>query len=152
MENAKKQLREGSLLVLFFAALSLVRMIFDALTIYFTDAKNVPVEGVTQDIVTISSIAFLVVGIICLIPQVFVGLRGLKIAKEPAATKGHIVWARILMIISIVALVSIIPTLFEPNADLVNGIFGAVDCILDVVVFGLFIKYANAVYTAFTKQ
>ena len=97
MEKARKNLKEMSVLILIFAVFSFVRSIVEILFAGLS-IKDLP-EEITENIVIIGIVVLCVFSLILSIPQLYVGIRGIKVAKKPVATKGHIVWAIILAVL-----------------------------------------------------
>lgn len=105
MTKERKILKEYSVVILIFAALSLVRLIVDACVNGFS-TETIPVEGVTEELVKIAVIIAFVLALLLLIPNVYVGFKGLKEAKNPTGAREHIVWALVLSIIYLIATIS----------------------------------------------
>ena len=85
----------------------------------------------------------LVLTLVLLLPQVYVGLRGLRIAKNPVPAKGHIIWATILLVLTALGLI-------EPAAAMVKGAFSenfstVARILLEVAIYYDYIKSAKAV-------
>ena len=94
MEKAKKNLKVFSILVLVFAGCDFIKSIVEVL--FFA---KIPPVGTTPAIWIASKIVFVVLAVLVLIPQIFVGVRGIKMANGTVTKKGHITWASILCII-----------------------------------------------------
>ena len=142
MKNSRKQLKAYSFLVLLFAAFSLTRLIVELIVIGFD--KETAAWGVSPELMLIATIILFVISLIFLLPQVYVGVRGLKIAKAPKATKGHIVWAVILLAFSVFAIFTPISDIMA-NVNVVDNIITLIDHALDIIVYCMYIKYANRV-------
>ena len=98
--------------------------------------KEVP-AGMTEGLVLATMITMYVVAFLLMIPQICVGLKGLKVAKEPDSSKGHIVWAIILLVFAAMGLVSSVSGLIQ-TGDVMGNIFKIVDGVLDVIAFLMF--------------
>lgn len=142
MKNSRKQLKAYSFLVLLFAAFSLTRLIVELIVIGFD--KETATLGVSPELMLVATIILFVISLIFLLPQVYVGVRGLKIAKAPKATKGHIVWAVILLAFSVFAIFTPISDIMA-NVNVVDNIVTLIDHALDIIVYCMYIKYANRV-------
>ena len=105
MIKERKNLKEYSFVILIFAALSLVRLIIDACADGFSTAI-VPIEGATEEMVKTAVIIAFVLALLLLIPDVYVGFKGLKEAQNPTGARAHIVWALVLSIIYLIATIS----------------------------------------------
>lgn len=142
MEQNRKQLRISSLIVLLFAAVTLVQIISEVL---FGDLESAVIpEGAPENILLITQIVLLVISLVLLLPQIYVGLKGLKVAKTPNSSKGHIVWAIILLAISILNMIT-------PVVDIVKGgnafdnLSSFFSYLLEATIFFEYIRYARAV-------
>lgn len=142
MENSRKQLKAYSFLVLLFAAFSLIKLTVELIVIGF-DKETVALD-VSPELVLAATIILFVISLILLLPQIYVGVRGLKIAKNPEAKKGHIVWAVILLAFSVFAIFTPISDI-AANVNVVNNVVTLIDYALDIIVYCMYIKYANRV-------
>jgi hypothetical protein len=100
--------------------------------------------GVSHEIIVVTMIVMFVVGLILLLPQLYVGVKGMKIAKNPTSSKGHIVWAVILLIFSAFGIIATVSSIAE-QVNVVDNVITLVDHALDVIVYCMYIKYANRV-------
>ena len=145
MENAKKNLKIASWMVLVLVAFTAVRKIVDAVINGF-EVKEVP-EGMTEDMVRISLIIAFALGFVVLLPQLYVGIKGLKVANAPCLAKGHIVWATILLVIALLGVISPISSLIK--ADHVGSNLAELsNALLNVAVYSLFLSAALEVKKA----
>ena len=113
MEQTKKNLRNSSLVVLIFAALTLLQLIGELLWGELNSAQ-IP-AGAPENTLQITKIFLLVLTVLLLLPKVYVGVKGLRMAKKPNASKGHIVWAIILTVCTVMSIPS-------PISDIAQGI------------------------------
>ena len=142
MENARKNLKVSAILVLIFTGLTMARMIVDMI---FLDTSNITVpEGAPENVLLISKIVIIALGVLILIPQIYVGVKGLQVAENPSPAKGYIVWAVILFIISILSLISPITAIIR-QVNIGANVGMLLDVVLDILIFYEFIKYANQV-------
>ena len=144
MENSKKQLKIASYLVLILGGISLVQFI---LGIVFFKVDAGAVEGANEQMVTILKIVLMVASGIFLLPRLYIGLKGLKVAKTPDSSKAHIIWAIILLVFACFSAFSSVSALIQQQ-DVGNNISALLDAALDILVFIDFIKYANEVAKA----
>ena len=142
MEKAKRNLKEISIVLLILVGLSLVRMIVEV-ALGGLMVQELP-EGVTEELMQAALIIVFVIGLLILLPQIYVGIKGIKESKKPTSSRAHIVWAKIIFVLSIIALISPISSLIQ-GADIVDNVLTLVDILLDVVLYFLFIIYANKV-------
>ena len=147
MEKAKKNLLVLSILILATTALSLIMNCITAFTGGLvvtqlpTDAEQL---GLTLDVYQILAYVTFGITLLVFLPNVFVGLRGIKMSNAPEKTKGHIIWAIILLASSVVTVLTHIPqAISAPNF---NHIWTTIDKAIDVLVFGAYAYYAILVY------
>lgn len=141
MSISRNHLKEASFLVLLFTAFSFIRMIIQVFVGFEADPTQV---GVSHEIIVVTMIVVFVVGLILLLPQLYVGVKGMKIAKNPTSAKGHIVWAVILLVFSAFGIISTVTSIAE-QINVVDNVITLVDHALDVIVYCMYIKYANRV-------
>ena len=142
METSKKNLKTASIIVLIFAALSLIRIIVNTCT---TDFKAAAIEaGVNESLGMVTAILTCAISIVLLLPQIYVGVKGMKFAENPDGSKAHIVWAIILTVCTVIGLFSTISGMVK-SGDYVYNIFVLVDGVVDIALYFLYIKYAKQV-------
>lgn len=110
MENSKKQLKVASILMLVLTAWSLIKLVVDI--ILFSIDPN-QFEGIAEENFVIVKIVAIVFGIFLLIPGVYVGVKGLKFAKNPDSSKAHLIVAFILLIGVLVATITAAINVFK---------------------------------------
>ena len=98
-------------------------------------------------IVAVKVILGLVVGLMGLIvlADVFIGIKALKVSKNPNADKGYITAAKVFFVMSVIASISHIVTLFNGSVSVVDTVLNLVSAVLGAVVYFLFVKAAQAV-------
>ena len=141
MSNSRNHLKEASFLVLLFTAFSFIRIIIQLFVGFEADPTQV---GVSHEIIVATMIVMLVVGLILLLPQLYVGVKGMKIAKNPTSSRGHIVWAVILLVFSAFGIIATVSSIVE-QVNVVDNVITLVNHALDVIVYCMYIKYANRV-------
>ena len=104
-------------------------------------------EGTTEGLVLAAQIVWCVVGIILLLPQIYVGVKGLKIAEKPDNSKAHIVWAIILAVISAIGIISPVFNIINAG-NIVDNVVELIDLATDVAVYVAYIAYAKQVLKA----
>ena len=147
MEQARKHLKLTSFVVLALAVLSLINAVFE---IFFGEFNNVPIpEGSPENILLITKIFVLVIALLLTVPQLYIGIKGLRIAKNPNASKSnaHIVWGIILLVITIMSMVSPALDIIKQEAVFENG-----SSLLSIAVDAMFlydyVKYAKMISKA----
>lgn len=146
MENAKKQLKTTSLVILGFALLAVLRTLTTMLVGIGVPADQVP-EGMTAELIKFTLMAAQAVSLVFVIPQIYVGYKGYKISKTPDDSKGHIVWATIILVLSVISLISSISSVIGAT-NLFDSILQLCIAACDVVIYFLFIKYAKELRNA----
>lgn len=77
--------------------------------------------------------------------DVLIGLKALKVSKTPNADKGYITAAKVFFVMSVIATVSAIISLFDKSAPVIDTLLNCANSALGAVVYALFIKSAQAV-------
>lgn len=142
MEQTRKHLKISSFVVLLFAALSLLQIVTELL-FGELNSTQIPV-GAPENTLLITKIILLVVSLLFLLPEVYVGLKGLRIAKRPNSSKGHIIWAGIILVFSVLELIDPVIAILKHGggAENISALFSV---FLDVAIYYDYIKYAKAV-------
>ena len=147
MENRKKLHDCGlaltiiGILNLFMFGTTIVSEIIDgsaAATFATVDANIVGAVRVVLGIIAI--LAMLLVA-----ADVLLGIKALKVSKTPNADKGYITAAKVFLVLSVISTISHINTLIGGNALIVDTVLNVVNAVLNVCIYALFIKAANAV-------
>lgn len=140
MDKNRKVLKEYSIVILILAAISLVRMVVDVLVYGFT--MPVP-EDIDKKVMKTVAIIVFVIGLLLLLPNVFVGVRGLKEAKNPTDRTAHIVWAMILAILAVLSTVSAIRDITKGFT--ISKLLEVFDVALDAGIFFMYYFTAKKV-------
>ena len=140
-EQTKKNLRIISLCLVIFSIVSLALAAMDLIT-FWMDRDN---YSGTSDGVVLASIGIVgVMSLLMVAVQIYIGLKGMKVAKEPDSSKGHITWATVFLVLSIIALVSPVMEMIQTKAIVAN-VVTIIDCLVDVLLYYYFIKWAKEV-------
>ena len=132
MEKKRNDLKVYSILVLVFVLISLGRMIADVCINGFGDIGQLP-EGVTESVANVALVVVWVIGIIFLLPQIYIGIAGLKQAKNPTSGRAHIVWAFILTALSALSLISCIVDITKVYTF--DKLLTTLDTLVNVILF-----------------
>lgn len=62
-------------------------------------------EGAPENILPITKIVLFSVALLLTLPNIYIGIKGLRIAKKPNSSKSHIVWAIILLVFASLSLI-----------------------------------------------
>ena len=119
MEQTRKNLKTSSLIVLALAGLSLLNILYGLFFGEFNEELNSAVlpEGSPDNILMITKVFVLVVSFLMLLPQLYIGLKGLKLAKNPDSSRGHIVWGIILVVCTATGLLSPLSAFLQGDGD-----------------------------------
>ena len=142
MEKARRGIKEMSSLILIFAVLSFI----DAIVNVFLQDINLPLlpEGTTPGLILAAKITICVMGLIILVPQVYIGVKGFKVSENPDSSKAHIVWAIILAVLSIIGIISSVSNIIK-NANLIDNLLVLADAIIEAIAYILFALYAKQI-------
>lgn len=142
MENSKKILKIMSIVLLALVGFSLATLIVEIAIGGFA-VEEVP-EGMSKGLVQGIVISVLVLSFLFLLPDLYIGYKGLVASKKPVKTRAHIVWAKVMMVLSIIALISSVADLFS-SKDLWIDIITVVDVLASVAIYWVYIKHATIV-------
>ena len=141
MEQAKKNLKISSWLVLLFTLAFFVQIITE-LMIGDINSAQIP-EGAPDNILLITKTILLVVALVMMIPKLYVGIKGLRLAKNPKPAKAHIVWAGIILVFTVLGLFDPLMAIFE-QGDLGGEIVTLCNVLVDAWVYFEYIRNAKA--------
>ena len=142
MEQSRKHLKTWSIVVLIFTGLSLLDLVTELL---FGDLNSVTIpEGSPENILLITKIILLAVSLLFLLPQLYIGIKGLKMAKNPDTSRGHIVWGTILLVISVIGLIAPVIAIIKQE-NIFENISQFASILIEALVFYDYVKYAKAV-------
>ena len=143
MNTTRKNLKLMSIVILALAAISLVRMALSAFSLDFSTGASS--SGASAELIRATQIGVLVFGIVLLLPQIYVGVKGMKIAKNPACiSKAPIVWATILAVLSVIGIVSPILNVVQ-TGEIAKNFPELIDMATDAAVYIGYIGYANQI-------
>ena len=145
MEKNKKNLKILSILILALAVYSLIRIVLSVFSIDLNPEDLT--DGASATHLLIGQIFVCIVSVILLIPQIFVGIKGIKVSNNPDSSKAHIVWAVILTVLSVIGILS-------PASELIKGVavldnlLAVADMVLDAIIYIEYINYAKKLVKA----
>lgn len=142
MEKNRKNLRDFSIIILALVALSLIRSIVTVCINGFPQPTNIP-EGMTKEIAKVITIITFALSFVLLLPQIYVGVKGIKIANGATSGKAHIIWALILAVFAGITLISAISGLTKAfNFD---SIMNLIDPAVDFAAYVFYFIYARRI-------
>ena len=146
MEKSRRKLKSAGILVLMFTIESIIELVAQFLLTDFNDMA-LP-EGLPANTWLIAKIVALAILIIPMIPSIYVGIKGVKVANDPDYSRAHIVWAVIILIFKIFELASAV-LLTLAGEDPLAMVGYVVLAFIDVIIYINFIKWAKRVYNEF---
>lgn len=145
MEYAKKQLKIISIVILALSCLDAANIVLQLIFMDWNAAANA--TGANPTALLVAQIILVAITALVLWPQLYIGLKGLKMAKTPDSSRAHIVWAKILFVLSLIGMISPLISIIKVE-DLWENISQFCDLLVEVLVFFEFIKYAGTVAKA----
>ena len=142
MEQSRKHLRISSWIILLFAALTFIQLLGELAWGEINHAV-IP-DGAPENVVDIAKIFIAVLTLLCLIPEVYVGIKGLRVAKNPNSSKAHIVLAIVIFVFTLLSLVSPVIGFFGGD-DAGENISTVFSLLLNASIYFDYIKYARLV-------
>ena len=139
MEN-RTRLRENGLVLIVLGILDLFMFIA-------TMVEGIIDGTIAKELATVAPDMLLAVkiGLGVVFADVLLGLKALKVSKNPNASKGYITFAKISMVLTCIALVSHVISLFDGKAHGVDAILNVASTTLSVAIYIMFIQAAEAV-------
>lgn len=147
MEKSRRNLKIYSIIVLALAGLSLLNIIFE---LFFGELNRelnnatIP-EGAPVNTVLIAQIFVLVVSLLLILPQIYIGIKGIRIAKKPDSSSGHIVWGIILLVFTVIDLFAPFLALIAGDGDAFGNIAEICSIVADVIILFEYVRCARAV-------
>ena len=147
MEN-RTRLRENGLVLIVIGILDLFMFIA-------TMVKGIIDGTIANELATVAPDMLLAVKIgigfvfallaLLVFADVLLGLKALKVSKNPDASKGYITFAKISMILTCIALISHVISIFDGNTHGVDAALNVASTTLSVAIYTMFIQSAEAV-------
>ena len=142
MEQSRKYLKLSSIAVLALAFFSMLQLVSELL---FGDINQATIpEGAPDNILLITRIILFAVAFLLMLPNIYIGIKGMRIAKKPNASKAHIVWAIILLAFACLNIIEPVVTCVSDGMKSEN-ISAVLSIAVEITVFFEYIKYAMAV-------
>ena len=84
--------------------------------------------------------------------DVLLGIKALKVSKKPNASKGYITIAKIFLVLSCIAVISHVISIFSGNASAIDSALNVANATLSVSVYTLYVIAAGAVRKDFLNE
>ena len=146
MEQTRKNLKTTSVIVLALAGLSLLNILFEL----FFGALNSELNGATvpdgapDNVAMIARIFILVLSFLLLLPQAYIGIKGIRIAKNPDRSRGHIIWGTIVLVFTALELLTPLLALLQGGGEAFGNTADFLSIAVDVFILYEYVKYAKA--------
>jgi hypothetical protein len=138
MEKSRRSLKFMSEIILICLTFSFLRSILE---VFLTKVDN---DSVPTQFLIIAKIMLCVIYAVLYLPQVYIGVKGIKVAKNPDSSKAHIVWAVIFIVFAVFAAISAVSGLIKAE-DVTGNIFGLIDAVIDLGLYFFYVKFAKQV-------
>ena len=142
MERSRKHLKISSIVILIYAAATLLNLFAE---IFFGELNSAEIpDGSPANILLITKIVLTVFSFIFLLPEIYVGLKGLKMAHNPDSSRFHILLAMILLGFTAVSMIT--PTVALFKGDSLGANLGDVlGMVVEIFIYYDYVKYARIV-------
>jgi hypothetical protein len=147
MENRKK-LHDYSLLLIFLGVLNLFMFGMTIVARVVDGSFSAAFAKVEPDILVATKVTVAVFGVLLLllvVADALIGIKGLKVSANPTTDKGYITLAKVFFVLSALAAVFSVGSLFDRGTDIVENILTLANGVIDTIVYGYFVKTAQAV-------
>ena len=147
MKN-RQRLRDCGLALIIFGILDLfvfVGTIIDSL-VDGTVAEGL--ANVEADILVAVKVVLIIFAVflgVLVAADIFLGIKAIKVSQNPDASKGHIIVAKVFLILSAIATVSCAISIFGNSPSVVDSILNVANSTLSVAIYTLFVVSAEAV-------
>lgn len=138
MEKSRRSLKFMSEIILICLTFSFLRSILE---VFLTKVDN---DNIPTQFLIIAKIMLCVIYAVLYLPQVYIGVKGIKVAKNPDSSKAHIVWAVIFIVFAVFAAISAVSGLIKAE-DVTGNIFGLIDAVIDLGLYFFYVKFAKQV-------
>ena len=147
MQQSRKYLKTSSVVVLALAGLSLLNILFE---VFFgelnTELSNATIpDGAPENVVLIAKIVVLSISVLLLLPHAYIGVKGIKIAKNPDDSSAHIIWGIILIVLTATELIPPFLAFIRGDGEAFADASEFLSIAVDVAVLAEYVKYARAV-------
>jgi hypothetical protein len=145
MEQKRKHLKVASVIVLAFTGLTFLRTAAEYL--FADQGIAILPDGSSVILQLIVRLIMVAIALVFVLPQIYIGVKGLRIAKNPAPAKAHVVWAWILLVFAILGLIEPITAAPQPGG-LAGNVGALIQGLLSIVIYFAYIRCARAVAKA----
>ena len=148
MKN-KTKLRESGIVLIVLGILNVLTFVSTVVKSLVDGSISGALATVEADILVAVKVVLIVLCAIMLLiagADIFLGVKAIKVSKKPNASKGYIIVAKVFTILTCIAVISNIISMFTGNAaSAVNSGLNIASYALSLCIYILFIKSAEAV-------
>ena len=144
MEKARNSMKVSAICILVLTLFRLATSIITFITGGVQITDDMLALGIEADLLHTILVATWVISLIAYLPNLYLGLKGLKVAKTPDNSKAHIVWAVILLVFNAIALLSALGQLSK-SADMTSAVLEAVQMAISVLLYIFYIAEAKKI-------
>ena len=144
MEKVRSNLKASAICIL---ALTIFRLAASIVT-FAIQGVQVPesmiTPEITKDLAKVVMIVAWALSLVFNLPSFYVGIKGLKVAKNPDKSKAHIVWAVIMLVFAIISVLAAVNQLTTAT-DMVGAILEVVSTACITIVYICYVVEAKKV-------
>ena len=148
MKN-KTKLRENGIVLIVLGILNVLTFVSTAVKSLLDGTISGALATVEADILVAVKVVLIVLCAIMLLiagADIFLGVKAIKVSKNPNASKGYIIVAKVFTILTCIAVISNIISMFTGNAaSAIDGGVNMASYALSLIIYSFFIKSAEAV-------
>lgn len=145
MGSPKKILKIYSFVILGLAVLTLTGIILELRSVEVNNA--ILPDGAPEIVLDIAKGVIVVISLVFLLPQLYLGIKGLCVAENPDSSRGHIFCSMVLFVLDLLALVAPIISIVTQDGDPSGVNFRSiVGTLASATVYYEYHKYAKKVY------
>ena len=143
MDRTRKNLMAFSILIIGMAVYTIISAVLELFLGTGFDNATIP-EGAPENIVEMTKTFLLVATAIMVLPELYVGIKGACVAKNPNSSKGHIFWAGVLFVFTLVGIGLTVLDMVN-NGGTSDSFSLLVNGAIDAIFYFEFITYARRV-------
>jgi hypothetical protein len=155
MKN-KTKLRESGIVLIVLGILNVLTFVSTVVKSLVDGTVSGALATVEADILVAVKVVLIVLCAIMLLiagADIFLGVKAIKVSKKPNASKGYIIVAKVFTILTCIAVISNIISMFTGNAaSAVDGGVNMASYALSLIIYSFFIKSAEAVRNDYINE
>lgn len=148
MEN-KRKLRENGLVLIVLGILHVFTFVSTIVEGFIDGTISEGLATVDADILVAVKVVLIIICLLLLLiagADILLGIKAIKVSKNPNASKGYIIIGKIFLILTCIAVIANIISIFTGNsASAIDSGLNAGSSVLSLCIYILFINAAEAV-------